>query len=100
MDIEEYLENHTREDEDVKTCHLCGADYGEIRYFDGEYWCEDCLESTYYCCESDDFDETVYCSCCGEPISGKTFSIDDADGKTDYLCEECFWNAVDYGLCG
>lgn len=99
MNMEEYLENHTREDEQPATCHLCGTDYGNIWYFEGENWCEDCVENAFYYCDGDEFDEEVYCSCCGEPITGKVYSIDDADGSENYLCEECFWNAVEYGIC-
>ena len=100
MKMDEYKELHDYDDnaEEQHFCNLCGVDYGKLYFFDGEYWCGDCLEDSYYAGEDDEFDETVYCACCGEPIGGKVFDIS-ADGDVNYLCEECFFNAAEFGEC-
>lgn len=38
-------------------------------------------------CESDDFDEALYCDCCGEPISKTAKHYETTVG--DIFCEDC-----------
>ena len=99
MTMDEYKEMHGDDEDVVKKCHICGADYGKIYYMEGEYWCEDCLVSEYYCGDDDDFDEPVFCACCGEPVQGKVYKLEDGNGDDSYFCEECFFDAAEYGEC-
>ena len=101
MRYEDYLESGDLDDNTVKRyCNVCGADYGKMYHFEGEDWCEDCLENNYYYCNNDDeTDEEMFCACCGEPIHGRVYNVPDGNGEDVYYCTECFFDAAEFGSC-
>ena len=65
--------------EEIKVCEHCGKEISgdDVRYFDGEVLCTDCLDS-----------QTTFCSHCGERIWR-----DNNEGTSSFpLCEHCYDN--------
>lgn len=71
-------------EEETFICEECGAVYDEedLIYFDGKYWCNDCLER-----------ETFTCNCCGNREYYEN-EYGSADGS---ICEYCYENY--YRVC-
>lgn len=107
MTDEEYEEYIDRRDEAYEyyaeedhSCHVCGENFGKTYYIEGEWWCEVCMESKYYYNNTENLDETVFCTCCGEPVEGNIYCIRDGNGEDNLFCEECFYDIAENGECG
>lgn len=89
MRKDEYDEMHEYDEyEGEKICCMCSADYDRLYYFDGKWWCGDCLEDNFCIGDAEEDDIHEECAYCGEPITGKVYQIAD----DEFYCEECFYN--------
>lgn len=92
MRKEEYDEMHEYDEYGNKVCCMCGIDYDDDRlyYFDGKWYCGDCLEEKFYIGDAEEDDIHEECAYCGEPLSGKVYKV----FEDEYYCEDCFYNSL------